>query len=1143
MVETLSKQRGYWQAQGLVELNLSRFHSAVEKGHKERQRSAFYRLARYHGRTLRVLNSGLHSQDETLVQAALHNLMTLHRGMVRMHRVAPHNIPLPIALSEHSRADFARDLIMRVLAETPPALPFDEISQQVNHLDLLGQLNDDHVSQHLQELIQASHIEKIETGYVRTKRAYVELDKDVAGLRALIGRTFYTQFARSGYDSLSTIDTETRQFKQHFPQLTGFSDPHTAELFLNTVHLLLDTSITETEIWSYNDLLHSPYPRPYQRAAFNAFRQEDYHSLVVEAPTGSGKTLLGMMCIQDWLRTLDVGQSILVLVPTNNYQQQWIDELCFNPIGLQLPPEIIFSGTPAEFSHYSQLTGAHPAILIVTYAALSQLGSPIGKGGFDAQSIEIFLQQAAVQHVILDEVHKVVENMHSISNETSRLLVSWQKDTSLRSLIGFSGTALTFQDRFESLGMKLPFNVSIDDLVAAGFVAPFAELGVPFAYSERERRIRELLDAYKEVLRGYFDLLGPERLRQWFAKIPLEEQKVIGHEILGMYRGRSDWESAITKRFQQWTTGAKDALKISEARLVSLVQIANGWDDTTMAKEAGVAEGDFDQLLAALQKIKGELQTLLYLPKTLERLQVSDFSNRLDEQKLRSLPSANLAADVRSETAKDLLATTITGLYDGLREWYLRTGEGRVATIKAVIEAEQAVRDISGTIVFDSGRHIQWRKGNSIPGYQGLAGLFTELLGDKRYTIMAVLSNEMYLTRDPADPITQRIAEFIRSELMAGEIAEAIFNMLTSGLDLPEPNHTILEKEYNKRFTDFVSTLEHMHAARPAAFERAVLRPLRKMIKKQKLGLSGQRLLARTDRRNTHLSGLLSTLFDYGLLAAHFSEAHIATVEQVSGASQEFYVVTMPSGSRRKQLMYDLTSRIVDADSLRVNLVIVSNWARTGWNVIRPNLLIDATATRDVTAWQQLRGRAIRAWRTWNNDCYRLLSLLIGHHSFVDMEPGQEDGDEKDAALDSALQDMLLRILSSEQHNRFLAGGLTALSEEERHQLAVKLMQEYNKITHIYELVKASGSTNQVTYDRNLKAWLRRGNITAKHDQEISVNPFNGEKTLGELHAPLIYAQDPRRDVPEELQRHLSYSIAGCDEVIVSGWLQGSHQP
>ena len=1140
MVKSSSNQRGFWQAQGLVELNLSRFQAAIEAGRTDRQRSAFFRLARYHGRTLRVLNSSLHSQDEPLAQAALHNFLALHRGMVRMHRSAPHNIPLPVALSEHSRDDFIRDLIMRVLAETPPALPFSAISQQVNHLNLLGQLSDVHIRQQLDALVQAGHIEHMESGFIRTSHPYIELDKDVAGLRALIGRTFFSSFALAGYDSLSTIDTQVQQFKLEFKHLMGLNDPHTIELFLNTVHMLLDTSVTATAVWHYTDLLHSPYPRPYQRAAFNAFRQGDYHSQIIEAPTGSGKTLIGMLCMQDWLRTLDVGQSILVLVPTNNYQQQWIDELCFNPIGLQIPPEIIFSGTPSEFNHYIQLTGLHPAILILTYSALSQLGSPTGKGGFDSQSVEIFLQQANVHHVMLDEVHKVVENPNSVTAQVTQLLISWQRDTSLRSLIGFSGTAVAYLNRFETLGLTLSYNVRMDDLVAAGFVAPFAELGVPFAYSLRERRIRELLNLYKDALRRYFNLLGPERLRQWFAAIPLEERMNIGHDVLGMYRGRSDWEEKISKRFRDWETGSTDSLKITETRLVILIQIANGWSDTELMQQSGADWEKFEEIVRELEAIKTELGTLVYLPKTITRLQRSGFSTELNAQQIRELPQTGVSATLRPEIAKDMLASTITGLYEGLSEWYLRTGEGRVATIKAIIEAEQKSRDISGTIIFDSGRHIPWRKGNSVPGYQGLAGLFSELLGDERFSIMAVLSNEMYLTWDASNPITQRIANFVRKELMEGEIAQAIFNMLISGLDIPKGTVTNISDLFFEHFITFTSSLGHMHAARPAAFDRAVFRPLRQMIKHAELGMGGKRLLARMDRRNVHLKGLLSNLFDYGLLAVHFSEAHVAEVEQVNGARQKFFVVTMPSGSRRKQLMYDLTSRIVDADSLDVNLVIVSNWARTGWNVIRPNLLIDATATRDVTAWQQLRGRAIRAWRTWHNDCYRLLSVLIGHHLLDGLELEQEDLSE-DELLDDTLLSLLLKITTPEQQNRFQIGGISAFTHAERFQLALRLMKQYNKVTHIYELVKASGSTNQIIYDRKHKAWQRKKNIAEKHDKEVSVNPFSGVKSLGDNHAPLIYSQDPRHDVPDELQKQLLNSIAGCDDMIVSGWLEDSH--
>jgi hypothetical protein len=60
----------------------------------------------------------------------------------------------------------------------------------------------------------------------------------------------------------------------------------------------------------------------------------------------------------------------------------------------------------------------------------------------------------------------------------------------------------------------------------------------------------------------------------------------------------------------------------------------------------------------------------------------------------------------------------------------------------------------------------------------------------------------------------------------------------------------------------------------------------------------------------------------------------------------------------------------------------------------------------------------------------------------------------------------------------------------------------------------------------------------AKHEYEVAVNPFSGEKLTGAGHAPLVYAEDPRADVPAELQRHLAERIAGRDDVIVSGWLR-----
>ena len=232
-----------------------------------------------------------------------------------------------------------------------------------------------------------------------------------------------------------------------------------------------------------------------------------------------------------------------------------------------------------------------------------------------------------------------------------------------------------------------------------------------------------------------------------------------------------------------------------------------------------------------------------------------------------------------------------------------------------------------------------------------------------------------------------------------------------------------------------------------------------------------------------HLDQLITTFFDYAELAGDFRRARIVEIEQVSGARRSFFVVPMPSG-RRRQLMYDLTSRIVDAEDLNLNLVIVSTWARTGWNVLTPNVLIDATATRDLTAWQQLRGRAMRAPRTWTNDCFRQLAILAS----------TEDGNVGDSSDASRTE----------------------------------LLMSHNKVTHIYELVKAFGSTRQVEYDRALRTWCF-------NSRRLTQLPASQQ---GEAHAPFIYRDDPRTDLPSDLERSLAELLADRDRAIVGGWLR-----
>ncbi len=1104
--------RSYWQAQSMAEQALASFQEAAARQDRAQERRAFFLLAGYHGRTRRIVRSALTEHRDPLAQAALRNLVVLHRPLARMHRASPHAVPAALLLERADADELVRDLVVRVLSETAEVLAETDIISRVMEMGVLDALKPGTLRRHLADLDASGHVQREGGAAHRTRRPYTELDTDAATLRALFGPELAARAEAAGFHGVHDAAARADAFAEHLCSVEGLQ-PETARAAVEVVASLEDSRPREASAWRHADLLDSAYPRPYQYEAFTVFRGGSYRGLVVEAPTGSGKTMVGMLCIQDWLRTLRPGQSILVLVPTSNYQQQWIGELCFKRIGLRLSPEVVFSGTPAQLERFTHRTGSHPAIILTTYTALAQTGSGVGKGGFDVDSIETFLQSANIQYALLDEVHKVVEDMHSVSADVVRLLVSWLNDESLRGLIGFSGTAEAYRPRFQELGLRLAHTIPLETLVACGFVAPFAELGVPFANSARERRIRERLDGYKAGLLELLQLVGGERIRGWFSEVPLEGRVAIARDLLGMYRGRPDADQGIAKRLAGWEQGGQ--IGISELDLVTILQIARGWSDAELARRGEVPDDEFRRVLGALQECREQLAKLIYLPATVARLRRDGFGTDLaaDElAQLRAQPGSTAARVVR---AVEALATTAAGLSRGLNDWYLRTGEGRVEAIKAVVDAERDVRPVSGVIVFDTGRRIRWRQGLTAPGYEGVGGLFAQMLGDERFTVLAALSGEMYLTFDEGRPLAPAVAAFIERELMRGEVGGALFTLATQGIDIDAGVLSRLEREFGGLLEDYVSTLAEVRARRLGEFRRRVLRPFQRQARKLLSEQAGSRLRSRLQAGNVHLDGLVTTFFDYALLARSFRTAAVAEIEQVSGARRRFWAVPMPGG-RRKQLMYDLTARIVDAEELGVNLVIVSNWARTGWNVIRPNVLIDATATRDVTAWQQLRGRAMRAPQTWTNDCYRLLLAL---------------GDDAAAAGEGPNPQLVERVLGPDS-----AEALGTPSDDEREALRVEVVLRRNKVTHIYELIKALGSARQLEYDRQARTWHRREAIERKHAYESSVDLISGNFGPGVAHAPLLYASDPRTDLPAELQSHVRDTIRGADPRIVAGW-------
>ena len=1158
----------YWQAQGLSEMLQSEFDKDFQQSSATGMRERFYLLANYYTRTLAILRSALNSRRESLAQAALQNLIALHKALTYMHRTAPKVIPSILSLNRNVRTRLMEDLIVREIHNAPKPLDEATIKRVVNELDVLTDANDTTIRRHLNNLVSTGHLKLTDKGYSPSDRPYSYLNLDRIGLELLLAPIMLHEFDDAGYQGLNDVTTRKNEFRRFFAGI-GFSN-QVAALFTGVCEVFNGLSEEEAAFsaWRYADLIGSSFPRPYQYEAYAVFKGYGYQGQVIESPTGSGKTLIGMMCIQDWLRTLSQGQSILVLVPTVNYQQQWVGELCYKPTGLHLSPHLIFTGTPSSLEATRNKVAISPCVIIMTYTALAQVGSGLGKGGFDQDSIEIFLQGSNVQYIIFDEVHKVVEDLQSISASVTRLLTEWLQDGTFRGVIGFSGTASAYRTRFSQLGLQLVYVMPTAELIAYGFVAPFTEIGVPFAYSDREQHIRGLLDEYKALVRDFITLIGSANLRKWFSEIPLEDRVVMGRDLLRMYAGHKDQEVALSQRFQAWEVGKEIAF--NELSLLTLVQIAKGWSDEALVQNVAQlgTEGlpdqkllEFQQILEKLNVIRTQLKGLVYLPDTVRRLDSAGFGTSLETEVLRKLPGEISSIAARTEQVKNILATSITGLYDLLSDWYFRVGEGRVATIKAIIEAERATRPITSTIIFDAGVRIRWGNGVAIPGYGGVAGVFSQMLGDTRYTPMAALSREIYLPYDEnvEKPLPLQIAAFIRSEIMLLELGEALFGLATQGIDLQLEQLKLLQNHLFELLSNYVNELLEVRSARSGEFNQRVLTPFRRFIRQSKLGKTTDLLLGRLSLQQYHIHNWLETFFDYALIAESFAHPKIGELQQVSGARHKFYIVPMAEGDR-KQLMYDLTARIVDAETLPINMIIVSTWARTGWNVIKPNLLIDATATRNVTAWQQLRGRAMRARRTWTNQCYRLVLLLmssrplaLSEESFLpeDVHMLYEELREKNnlvTQLDEASKAILQEAHQlTQQHqssdtvdgiaDKIASGILEELTVEERKQLVTELMLARNKVTHIYELVKAYGSTSQITYNRPTRQWGRVDSISLKHSREYAISPFSGEYVMGDAHAPLVYSGDPRRDVPSELQAHLVKVIDKCDPKVVKGWL------
>jgi superfamily II DNA or RNA helicase len=1152
----------YWTADPYAREAVAQFSAAHGAHNVAKMRHVFFEGATLYTRSLDILARSVQNRRPHLADAAATNLITLHRALARMHRLAPAIVSLPIAARDAERERMVQDLVVSALEAAGRSLRVTQLEKRVAEWDLLGEGPPHRLQEALATLVDHGSLVQEGDRWRLTGVALHPLNLDHEGLRAMLPAGEYDRLSALGFTGISEVAARAARFREVARERLAWEEG-LGDAIARACVVIDSYSGAFPAGVEHSDLIHSQIPRPYQYEAFAVFRGSGYAGQVVEAPTGSGKTLIGMMCIQDWLARLTEGERILILVPSQNYQRQWVRELCYLPTGLQIPPESVWAGSPAGLNGHTGRRPVAPVVLVMTYAALADIAARDVHAG-DAAGLEAcpgirnFIEAHEIRHVLLDEVHKVAQRPGSPTALLGRALADWNRSGAVRSLIGFSGTAEVYQERLKQLGLEFVFKVPAVDTVAHGFVAPFGELAIPFAYSEREKQVHDALDAYKGSLRGLLAAVGAAALRSGWAGIPLERRIAAVHALHPDATERDD--EAITARVVA-AERTSDPVTLRDIWMVALLQGLEGLSDEALAERA-LDPATALSCIADCRKVARTVQEMVRLPSLsfrLGRLESLEVSHTPEGQ--GGCPDISTVMDMigprtaRGVALRDALAVTVCGAALSFAEWYRQTGEGRVGAIRAALEAEQRTRVFHGAIIFDAGRSIPWRHRLPAPGFAGVGGTFAEFIRDPLpgVTPFAALSGEFYLPLDPPG-LPERIAEFIRDRIMVDEVGTEIVEMATRGLALHPDAHSRVEEAIRAGLRTHADAPPRGRGVRRAReFRRAVLTPLRLSLGGLGLGRVRERIARRLTARNPHLASLIAAFYSYAATAELFRHAAPREWIGTDGVRRSCAVVALPAGPRR-QLMYEMASRIPDAPELGINVVLVSAWARTGWNVRQPNVLIDATATRNPTAWQQLRGRAMRALPEWSPNCGRAAALLTREkpHS-----PGTHapDGGALSSDVDQAWRSLqvaeagrpdaeVLRLLESvldagetELLDLIRAGMPDSWTPAQRAEILVRLLHRHNKVTHVYELLKSCGSSQVIKTDGR---WNRRPALELKHAREDSVNPLTGEYGAGVGHAPLVYASDPRSDLPADLEEALVADLKGADEKIILGWVRAA---
>lgn len=977
-------------------------------------------------------------------------------------------------------------------------------------------------------------------GRIEARPKKVDLDEQ----RSLISKRLRDKESQEPNEITPPEDVEIKEAKVKKPKIDILKIPH-------------------------QDIINSPIPRPYQLEAYYMFKGDKYNGSIIDSPTGSGKTLMGMMCIQDWIRKLRFNESILVLVPTQNYQSQWVDSICFNEIGLQVSPSFVFSGTITQLENFIQKTREIPPIIILTYTSLAQV---LGAKTKKEKELRQLINWLGIRHVIFDEGHKIVEQEGSATYEVAKRLVKIFKGAHIENLIGFSGTAKAFEKDFKKLGLKLIYIVPEKELVLHGFVAPIAELGVTFAYSGREKAIRELHNELKINMKQLWNYFGDNNLRKEFQKIPMNDRLFICKELLGMYQSyrRDMVNEKLKTKFLDWAPNKeKGSLSLTDTNLVQTVQIYNGWSDISLAYNSQHTNAA-REIVEETEHLVMKLEQLIRIPSLQKMIKSEKYGKRMPKRK--AFYDIRKESKDRRETSKkvrDIMCSSMVGIYKTLDAWArTKIGEGRVGTFQSIINAEEEIRDVKGVVIFDTGRTIKIEDETGIgsPGFSGVGGSFAQSLSTNilKYNPIAVQSSEMYISFNPdlEKPLHVMMAEYVRNEVIVDKLTERIFMELIFELPFQEQLSNFMYLTFKELMTTYAKSLRKVYRARFSEFAKKVFVPLGEFIDEMTvmddgLNLSIKLLKDRIVNPSIRIDNIVLKLYDYGIIARKIEFANKGTLQTASGDLVDYYYLKMPSG-RQKQLIYDLVSDFLDAEELPIQLIFVSSWARTGWDVRTPDILIDATATRDVIAWQQLRGRAMRALESWTIDCYSTIAVLLGKARTADqiieklpleMQQNFQNIQKEFAPKKELTADMidLLHVsideskLPSEEKVvlklKLNEGSLDKLSANERMKLIIYLMLSKNKVAHIFEMVKASGSTKQVEFDKRDGIWRRKAAIAKKHREEPLLPVPGAERRRGKYIAPLIYSKDPTIDTPSEVKSTLKNLLQGLDENLLDDWV------